>query len=171
MGTMYQDTVDQDTTVRSTMGEGLIEAKLISREYCLSHWVITLSQSGQCINADLSKNVIRYSRSPLPEVISSIGFRIKDAQPPIDDLMKNLWVPFVKRPREFCDCVHWVLGVISIYFACDCIETVSTTGISKDYLVHELDRRQVDALIRLQILALSDVRVHQELWQSGDQVQ
>lgn len=108
MGTMYQDTVDQDTTVRSTMGEGLIEAKLISREYCLSHWVITLSQSGQCINADLSKNVIRYSRSPLPEVISSIGFRIKDAQPPIDDLMKNLWVPFVKRPREFCDCVHWV---------------------------------------------------------------
>lgn len=103
-------TVGQDTTVQSTVGEGLIEAKLISREYCLSHWVITLNQFGQCINADLSRNVIRYSRSPLSEVVSSIGFRIKDGKPPIDELLGYLWLPeqFMERPGEFCDCVQWV---------------------------------------------------------------
>lgn len=110
MGTMYPDIVGQDTAVQSTMGEGLIEARLISREYCLSHWVITFSQFGQCINADLSKNVIRYSRSPLSEVISSIGFRIKDGKPPIYELLGDLWLPeqFMERSGEFCACAQWV---------------------------------------------------------------
>lgn len=110
MGSMRPDTVGQDTTAQSTMGEGLIEAKLISREYCRSHWVITLSQSGKCINVDLSRNVTRYSRDPLPEFVSSIGFRIKEGKPPIDNLMEHLWlpVPFIKRPQDFCSCVQWV---------------------------------------------------------------
>ncbi|KAJ5164067.1 uncharacterized protein N7500_005897 [Penicillium coprophilum] len=100
-------TVGQDTTVQSTMDNGLIEAKLISREYCLSHWVITFSQSGKCINADLSKNVIRYSGDPLPEVISSIGFRIKNGKPPIDELLEDLYLPpsFMELQQDFCDCV------------------------------------------------------------------
>ncbi|RDH26814.1 hypothetical protein BDQ94DRAFT_164164 [Aspergillus welwitschiae] len=158
MGTMYQDTVDQDTTLRSTMGEGFIEAKLISREYCLSHWVITFSQSGQCINADLSKDVIRYSRSPLPEVISFIGFRIKDAKPPINRLLEDLWLPFTERPSEFCDCVQWVWGVIYNYSGLDYIETVSTTGISRNDLVEELVRRQSNALNGIELgLALSEL--------------
>ena len=106
--TTHRDTVGQDTTIQSTMDNGLIEAKLISREYCLSHWVITFSQSGKCINADLSKNVIRYSQDPLPEVIRSIGFRIKNGKPPIDELLEDLLLPpqFVEPPRDFCDCVQ-----------------------------------------------------------------
>lgn len=61
---MQLDTVGQDAMVQSTIGEGLIEAKLISREYCLSHWVITFSHFGKCINVDPWKNVIHYSREP-----------------------------------------------------------------------------------------------------------
>ncbi|EAW12598.1 uncharacterized protein ACLA_010240 [Aspergillus clavatus NRRL 1] len=160
MGSMRPDTVGQDTTAQSTMGEGLIEAKLISREYCRSHWVITLSQSGKCINVDLSRNVTRYSRDPLPEFVSSIGFRIKEGKPPIDNLMEHLWlpVPFIKRPQDFCSCVQWVWGVIYNYSANNCIETVSTTGISRDDLIWELVRRQSDALIDIEMdFALSEL--------------
>ncbi|KAE8139911.1 hypothetical protein BDV38DRAFT_269679 [Aspergillus pseudotamarii] len=159
MSSMRPDTVGQDTTVESIMGVGLIEAKLISREYCQSHWVITFSQSGKCINAHLSKDVLRYSRDPLPEVVSSIGFRIKNGKPPIDDLLEDLWLPpsFMERPREFCDCVQWAFGVIYNYSGLDCIDTVSTTGISLDDLVGELVRIQSGALIDVNMgLTLSE---------------
>ncbi|PYI21610.1 hypothetical protein BO99DRAFT_441440 [Aspergillus violaceofuscus CBS 115571] len=108
MGTIYQDTVDQDTTVRRTMDEGLIEAKLVSREYCLSHWVFALSQSGQMHQRRSGKNGDSLLTEPpaKQEVISSIGFRIKDANPPINRLLEDLWLPFMERPGEFCDCVQ-----------------------------------------------------------------
>lgn len=95
MNTAPRDTVSQDTTVLSTMDNGLIEANVISQEDCLTHWVITLSQSGECINADLDLSKIRmhYSQHPLPQVISSIGFRIKNDKPPVHTLLGDLWRP------------------------------------------------------------------------------
>lgn len=48
-------------------------------------------------------------------------------------------------------------GVIYNYSGLDCIEIVSTTGISRDDLVQELVRRQSDALIGIEMgLALSE---------------
>lgn len=49
-------------------------------------------------------------------------------------------------------------GVIYNYSGFDCIENLSTTGISRDELVRDLVRRQSDALIGIEMgLALSEL--------------
>lgn len=109
--------------------------------------------------------VLRYSRSPLPEVISSIGFRVKDGNPPIDELLGDMWLSehFMERQNS-CYCVQWVWGVFYNYFRLGCIETVSTTGVSRDDLVRELVRRQSDALIDIEMgIALSELACTEEL--------
>jgi hypothetical protein len=109
MDITHRDTVGQDTTAQSTTNNGLIEAKLVSREYCLSHWVITLRQFDKCINVDPWDNE-RYSFEELSDVISSIGFHIKDDNPPVNELLKELWLPkeLLERPEKPCCCVQWV---------------------------------------------------------------
>lgn len=69
------------------MAKGSIKAQLISTSYCQAHWIIAFSQSGECINADLSVNTLQYTQNhPIATVLDSIEFDVKNDCPSIDKM-------------------------------------------------------------------------------------
>ncbi|GFF97711.1 hypothetical protein IFM53868_09334 [Aspergillus udagawae] len=136
-----------------------IKAQLIQSAYCRAHWIITFSESGECINADLTGNTLHYTCDHFHGILDTIEFRIKDRYPPIDEQEGYMWLPdHLMQQHKFCRCVEWVSGVIWRYAELGCLEKISTDGIPADVIPDKLLERQSNALIgfgmrRLQIKA------------------
>jgi hypothetical protein len=93
-----------DTTAKS-----MIKAQLVPTAHCQAHWVITFSEFGECINANLSGDTLYYTQHRLAGVLNTIEFRINDGCPPIDQLKGDMLLPdHIMQRQEFCRCVEWV---------------------------------------------------------------
>ncbi|KAH1711925.1 hypothetical protein KXX40_008693, partial [Aspergillus fumigatus] len=131
-----------------TMAKRTIKAQLVPTADCQAHWIITFSELGECINANLSGNTLHYTRHHLSRVLDTIEFQIRYGCPPIDQLKGDMWLPdHIMQRQEFCRCTEWVWGVIWWYTELGCIEKLSTDGIPLDELSDELLQRQTNALI------------------------
>lgn len=91
------------------MAKSTIKVQLVSTASCQAHWVITFSEFGECVNANLSGNTLYYTRYHLEGVLDTIEFRINDCCPPIDQLKGDMWLPDnLMERQELCRCVEWV---------------------------------------------------------------
>ncbi|GFF59128.1 hypothetical protein IFM51744_09806 [Aspergillus udagawae] len=125
-----------------------IKAQLIPSPYCPAHWIITFSESGECINVNLTENTLHYTWDRPEEILDTIEFRIKDGYPPIDELEGYMWLPdHLMQQQEFCRCVEWVSGVIWRYAELGCLEKLSTDRIPLDGIPDKLLERQSNAII------------------------
>ncbi|KAB8067054.1 hypothetical protein BDV29DRAFT_163837 [Aspergillus leporis] len=131
-----------------TVSKGSIKAQLVSTSCCKAHWIISFSQFGECINAELSGNTLWYTREIFAEVLDSIEFRINDGVPPIDEMKGHMWLPeHLMKQQEFCRSAEWVWGVLWLYTHIGYIENFSTAGISLGQLLELLVDKQLEALI------------------------
>ncbi|GKZ98168.1 hypothetical protein AnigIFM59636_002192 [Aspergillus niger] len=140
-----------------TMSQRTIKAHLVPTVSCRAHWIITFSEFDNCINANLSRNTLHYTRHHLAGILDTIEYRIQDSCQPIVELKGYMWLPIhLMQRQEFCRCAEWVWGVIWRYAELGCIEKCSTGGIPFEELLDKLLECQSNTLFgsgmrRLQI--------------------
>lgn len=66
------------------MAKRTIKAQLVLTANCQAHWIITFSELGECINANLTRNTLHYTWHHLSGVLDTIKYYIRYSCPLID---------------------------------------------------------------------------------------